>query len=159
MSVRSCATIRAMAIFLPLCPSSALHVYTRQHSGIYCQPEFPWWGVIILSLLFPRQGDRISPHRPERTPVCSLCSSLCSLAGLEAACQLHPMAVQTRFHYGRQHQKDPRKVCWNTKLRDVGFIYLFPSPKSINKKSPLGGSCCFSPLLLSWIFSLTHYLW
>lgn len=33
--------------------SSMLTVCTVKHSGIYCQLEFPWWGVIILCLSHP----------------------------------------------------------------------------------------------------------
>lgn len=45
--------------FLSLLPShsqwhsSTLTVCTVKHSGIYCQLEFPWWGVIILCLSHP----------------------------------------------------------------------------------------------------------
>lgn len=78
--------------------------------------------------LFPAKVIE-SPLAGLRDPCVLLRSSLCSLAGLEAW-QLHPMAVQTRFHYRRQHQKDPLRGCLNTKLRDVSFIYLHPPKKA-----------------------------
>lgn len=119
-----CPCVSSPSSFFAQWHSSMLTVCTVKHSGIYCQLEFPWWGVIILCLSHPLRWQNPLPLLM-RGPLWAalyvpvFCGRLISLPAPPHGC---PNKVS------QQAPTSKRAVhgsCRKVKRQDAAFSYLF----------------------------------